>query len=371
MSDDASPLRYHVAIFELLGTEPRVSEEALRRVERREAACGARFPASVREWYSLDGAEELLRRYSGDDEPVPLDQMGSPEEVRSGFLHVMTENQGVAIWCVRLHGSDDPPVDVFDDWSEEPENDRGDPWSSSFSAYVFDVVADAFIDAWFREFRVAADDRWPDEADLALLRSRLKEGPRTSGGGDRLTTYRFFDGDGLVTFQGDPDEVGEGEPRGTWCVRGRTEEGLYNLCRVVWSIGSLSATLASDCHTLYDNRADEVLRRLGRTIEPRPRPPVGWANPEYCRETFRAGLLASAISGAWLLGGWLFLVALFQLLGRWGGRTPSIWGLTSLLGGVWAVIVFFALVAPAIGWLWWLAAARRGGPDEKRHRDER
>lgn len=59
MSDDLPRLRCHTAVFELVGKEPRASEERLRRIERREQGCGVRFPASVREWYGLEGAELL------------------------------------------------------------------------------------------------------------------------------------------------------------------------------------------------------------------------------------------------------------------------------------------------------------------------
>lgn len=367
MDDRPAHLHYHRAIFELMGREPRVSVESLRRIERREEACGSRFPASVREWYALEGAEDLLRRYCGNDEPVRLDGMGSLEEVRWGWIHVMSENQGVASWVVRLDGSEDPPVDVLDEDCDDSAPPRCVPWSSSFSVYIFDVVSTGFIDAWFRELQVSAVGSPPNEADLDYLRGRLTEGPRTAGGGDRLVTHRFFDADGLVTFQEHSDEeAGNGGPLGRWCIQARTDDGLYNLCKIVWPIGTLSSTLESDCHTLHDNRADDVLRRLGRTIEHRPHPPVGWANPEFRRERFRAGFLATGVTGAWLLVGGFCLYGLLRLMSRWNGRAPSAWRLAVFLGGFWMMIVFFTLVAPAIGWMWWLATGRPDGRRRKK-----
>jgi hypothetical protein len=358
--NEPTPLKYHAAAFRVLGRTPRVSEEALRLIERREAETGLRFPASVREWYSLEGAVELLADNCEESDPVPLGQLGSPEEARLGWLHVMSDRDGVASWYVRLDGSDDPPVDVCDDDARPPFDLTETPWSSTFSVYVYDLVSSAAVGGRRLGLQLDAKDRRPDGADLARLRARMEEGPRSEGDFVRLTTYRFFNTDGLITFQADPAEDGEGEAsRGDWTVQGRTAEGLYNLCTLVWPIGTLSETL--ECRWNYSDAdpADDVLRRLGRSIPPRP--PVGWADPERRRETFRAGLLASLVSGACLAVGGLILYAVLRIMARWDGRSPSAWGLVVFLGGFWVMILFFVLVAPAIGLLWWLATGRPDG----------
>jgi hypothetical protein len=348
---------YHSAVFRVLGRTPRVSQEALRLIERREEETGLRFPASVREWYSLEGAVELLTDNCEESDPVPLEQLGSAEEARLGWLHVMSDREAVASWYVRLDGSDDPPVDVADEFKWPPFDLTETPWSSTFSVYVYDLVSSAAVGGRRLGLQLDAKDRRPDGSDLARLRARMEERPRTEGDAVRLTTYRFYNADGLVTFQADPAE--DEASRGDWTVQGRTAEGLYNLCTLVWPIGTLSETL--ECRWNYSDAdpADDVLRRLGWSIPPRP--PVGWADPERRRETFRAGLLASLVSGACLTVAGLFLYAVLQLLARWGGR--SAWRLFVLLGGFWMMIVFFTLVVPAIGLLWWLATRRSDGQD--------
>jgi hypothetical protein len=194
----------------------------------------------------------------------------------------------------------------------------------------------------------------------------MEEGPRTEGDGVRLTTYRFFNADGLVSFQADAAEDGAAEAaHGDWTVQGRTTDGLYKLCMLVGPIGTLRETL--ECRWSYagHDAADDVLRRLGRPIPPRP--PVGWADPERRKETFRAGLLASLVSGVCLAAGGLCLHAVLRLTGRWDGGPRPAWRLTAFLGGFWVLIVFFTLVVPAIGWLWWLEVGRPDG----RHRSRR
>src|SRR5215831_11685055 len=59
------PLKYHALALRLLGRTPRVSAEAARAIEKCEARCGRRLPAAVREWYTLEGAQEALAEIHG------------------------------------------------------------------------------------------------------------------------------------------------------------------------------------------------------------------------------------------------------------------------------------------------------------------
>src|SRR5262245_41452278 len=116
-------LEYHRATFDLLGREPVRSAGAVRLLNERERAAGFRFPASVREWYSLEGAVGVLATCGNADHPVGIEQLGGPHRNwnrgrwedydcvgRDGLLKIMTENQGCCVWCVRLDGGGDPPV---------------------------------------------------------------------------------------------------------------------------------------------------------------------------------------------------------------------------------------------------------------------
>lgn len=99
------------------------------------------LPGAVREWYTIDGASELLRR-GLDAQGIAIEELGAPctgfsEEpldlVPEGRLLLLVENQGVCSWALRLDGSDDPPVDIEYDSMPEPE---WQPFAPSFSAFV-------------------------------------------------------------------------------------------------------------------------------------------------------------------------------------------------------------------------------------------
>ena len=316
-----------------------------------------RFPPSVREWYALEDAMKLLADNCEESDPVPLDQLGSSEEAGLGWFHVMSDREGISSWYVRLDGSDDPPVDVCDEYSRPPFDLTESPWSSTFSVYVYDLVSSAAVGGRRLGLQLDAKDKRPDEADLERLRAHMKEGPRTKGDAVRLTTYRFFNVDGLVTFQADPAVDGEGETQhGDWTVQARTAESLYNLCELVWPIGTLSETLECKWNYSIDDPAVDVLRRLGRTIEPRC--PAGGLRRGHWKEAFGSVLLSAAIVLPILFAGWLALMATFALIGSWAAMRASALRAAAFFAVFWVALVGLMLGVLALDWLAWIV---RGG----------
>src|SRR5262245_14605384 len=110
-------IRYHAEALQLLAVEPRWNPEAVAQIARAEARCGRRLAAAVGEWYSLDGAEELLTLDDGACGVVPLADFldrfgrGSREIEFYGPRRVNTGYQAF----VQLNESDDPPVVVDGD----------------------------------------------------------------------------------------------------------------------------------------------------------------------------------------------------------------------------------------------------------------
>ncbi|WMX48032.1 SMI1/KNR4 family protein [Streptomyces roseicoloratus] len=89
-----------------------------RELERAEAALGLRFPVALREGYSLLGATR--HDLTGNQDPLlPPSKLFVHDEL-GGVLVFRSENQGCAIWGVRLRDlrQDDPPVLVqsLDGW---------------------------------------------------------------------------------------------------------------------------------------------------------------------------------------------------------------------------------------------------------------
>jgi hypothetical protein len=119
-----SRLKYHQTTFDLLGWQPTISLEAEQLLEHRQQDCGCRFPASVVEWFSVNGIISVFGDYGAPDNPVALEDLGRPEHnpftkslldfTAAGYLVFLYENQANCKWAVRLDGSDDPPV-YFDE----------------------------------------------------------------------------------------------------------------------------------------------------------------------------------------------------------------------------------------------------------------
>jgi hypothetical protein len=152
-------LQYHSASFDLLGVEPKPSPAREALLAEREKVLGIAFPPSLREWYALPGSEKILLECSNRDPAVPLEKLGTDQEVRHRVIRFQVENQGVAAWYVRLDGSANPSVVVQSEYYEildeesgvapgEDTSEEEDYWPTTgwrpaaeqFSQYIYDLV---------------------------------------------------------------------------------------------------------------------------------------------------------------------------------------------------------------------------------------
>src|SRR5262245_43148439 len=115
-------LEYHQRTFDILGLDvPPVSEENQAAITELETTIQKRFPASLRECYSLTGACKLLRKYEIIDEPTQLDVPDRPlfpgllRLTPEGFLYLGCTEQAICGYAVALGGTNDPPVLVHCD----------------------------------------------------------------------------------------------------------------------------------------------------------------------------------------------------------------------------------------------------------------
>src|SRR5437879_4215525 len=114
-------VRFHQATVDLHPAPfPVHSPKAADFLVERERRLGIHLPPAVKEWYSFDGAVGLLEKYSNDDVPTKLEELGAPvanwygggprDFERDGLLLILQENQGVCCWAVKLGGAEDPEV---------------------------------------------------------------------------------------------------------------------------------------------------------------------------------------------------------------------------------------------------------------------
>jgi hypothetical protein len=233
-----------------------------------EARLGQRLPAAVREWVGGCGD---LGSLSGQDDARRLDQW----EVRDGHLLVMVENQGCAVWGVRLDGSDDPPV--F--WAPSRGSAGGElewePVADHFSTFTWSR-------AWSQCEVFDAEQLWmsltgrfgPREA--AYLRARFREGPIvTDWPGGRH--HHFTDGETYLWIMGEQ-----------WMAGSWNRGPLMQMARDVWWLmGGQIEHVAS-----ATDRAEETLTELRASPPPYPGP--GW------QEVFGDDLAVRFANGCWL-----------------------------------------------------------------------
>jgi hypothetical protein len=251
-------IKYHRDTVALLPETPIFSAKAAERLAQRERELGIVFPESVREWYSLELAVDLLRQHGNSDEPVALNTLGKPSPnwygggfrdfAQPGLVVFMCENQGVCNWAFRLDGKPDPEVVV------EVDTAPNDQWlhcTDKFTTFVYCQIWD-HRQVWTIEdggINVEAQEHQLAEADLEFLKANFLQRPSTYGWPGK-TTYRFEAQDGGIL-------IWEGKRQTDWFVSAPTPASLRILLSKIWHCGNLAETL----HDLIPE-SEAVLRDL-------------------------------------------------------------------------------------------------------------
>lgn len=247
-----SVLKYHHAIFDLLDLEPVISPAAQAIIAQREAVCGITFPASIKEYFSLEGAADLFASKTTPDVLVPLEELGEPEEVAQGYLKVAYENQSVVIWFVQLIGSDNPPV--FHDNNQyflttghwEPHKEFSDiDWhfeSATFTNFIYDTLSQYHFEGVNTGLRLVAEDKTPNSEMLDHLRSLYQEGPSTDL--PKVKVHRFYTKHGLILIASHGEGIALS--KATWTLDADSPQALEDFVKSLWHFGTLSQTLKPD-----------------------------------------------------------------------------------------------------------------------------
>jgi len=247
-------LKYHRDAAKMLPRMPRISKSSAELVKHREQQLGITFPESVREWYSLAGAVQVLERYSNDDDAFPVEELGKPFDdwygggpkdfLSENLLLFMHENQGVCNWAIKLDGGPDPAVVVEVDTA--PDADWL-PCTDRFSVFVWSQIWDHSQ----RAVGVSAQEIELSEQDFRFLTRNCQQ-LHTTYGWPGSVNYRFKSEDAAILIWDAKDRGGV-----DWFVSAPSVSGLRKLLAKIWHCGSLAKSMYGT-----DAKAQEVLQEL-------------------------------------------------------------------------------------------------------------
>jgi hypothetical protein len=281
-------LQYHLHTFRhLLHKKPQFLEAEWAKLEAFEREFNFKLPASVKEWYSIEHATDILRKYDpypehiwlGIDQPPsvlgptnliykPIDDnnRSALEYGAQALLIFRLGTQGVGSWAFCLDGSDDPIVLLeLDEMPVEWKVDSAYE-GKSFSDWVLDEIVEwrrdrnglrldrvvvgmesAEITAWKEDYNGWALESFSDAspADFDVLRRHfLEDGLITTKGG--YPVYRFFaPGKQLLVADG------------LWWMSADDEQGLYEIAQAIWRCSNIAEKIED-----FGNYFTDVIYRL-------------------------------------------------------------------------------------------------------------
>ena len=259
------PLRYHGAIFSLIGVEPQVSAQRLELLATREAHCEATFPKSIREWYSITGAESLFHEKTNEDDLQELKELGDPKELAQGYMRIATENQAVVAWFVRIGESDDPPVfHNNDEWNEDLSTISWVLTSSTFTTFIYDMLSQYHFRGWHNGAYLYGAASIPDEPTIRALREEYSEGPVTDYPDSRV--WRFFDIRGQIKIAANTPELLSSN-RAQWLIEAGSLDLLPELLSSVRHVPGIELLESRAATPEVRNSCTKVLRAFRKILD--------------------------------------------------------------------------------------------------------
>jgi hypothetical protein len=251
----AVQLKYHRDAVKLLCNAPAFSYSAADLLRKREEQLRIKFPASVTEWYSLEGAVRILAQYSNDNSPFKIEELGEPFQDWYGggprdflsdkLLLFMHENQGVCNWAIRLEDSADPADPHVVVEVDSAPNAIWLTCADRFSTFIWCQIWDHSQLA----VGVSAQETELIERDLRFLQSNFHQLPTTYGWPGRVN-YRFESEKAAILIW---DTQGRGSD---WFLSAPTASDLKELLSKVWHCGNLSESMFGD------GVANEILKKM-------------------------------------------------------------------------------------------------------------
>jgi len=251
-------LKYHQNTFNLLSLKPIVSEELLKLLNDVEHQYSISIPPSIREWYSMIEAMNILKTSIFGDVPHPPQEWHNEGQfwwgnrlchdlLSEGFLLVLSENQGVCHWAVKLDGSDDPPVFIEID---SIDNFVWQLYSNSFSEFIYDIVW-KFVKKP-EQIKLIAYTPTLTQADLSTLNQYFKKRP----------TLIYPRNEKIYRFLGDAQSVEIREEQKaicvSWCLSAQSPSSLFSLSSQIWDMGYRLNYLLLPEYDILDNEKNTL-----------------------------------------------------------------------------------------------------------------
>jgi hypothetical protein len=265
-------LKYHQATFDLLSSlekpiydeleplgsiclEAIVSDTLLHSLNQVEQKCNIILPPSVKEWYSIQSAVDIIDSciccnefHSPDDwckiKPVPKEwelrqawlrgadykksqgwlQEFTQEFTRKGFLMILSEEQAVSHWAIKLNEQlDDPPVWMEFDSSPDYVWQK---YTHTFSDFIYEQV-------WnFVRFphKLTLLGYTSESINLTHLNKLFSASPPVCLNFDSKKTFRFHYDDQGISIEEKKNHL-------LWNLSATSPTSLLKLASKIWTLG--------------------------------------------------------------------------------------------------------------------------------------
>lgn len=250
-------LKYHQAIFDMLQREPVFSEANIAALNEQEKKLGITFPASVREWYSLEDTVKILYDYSDTDEPLEIRELKAITQYNKCIFFI--SHEGVYAVSFSLSHSPDPPVYRYGDpiWGNEDSSGWA-LWYPNFSHFIYNWIWDQL---YIRKYwPIVATKASLLQADLDFLRSNFSEVNLGEIQRTNIQTYRFESMNQHLEIIVEADELV------SWWIGTDTLEALRDFLVIIGESPSFTNDHYQSFHEqILDNK--EASRKAEKMLE--------------------------------------------------------------------------------------------------------
>lgn len=218
----------HERTLRLLGIKAN-SNGNMERIKKTESRLGVNLPSVFKEWYSLSESDEILRKYSNDDQPIPCEQFKLSMHDGKQLVPFKIENQSVCTWAIDINSGQDPDVLVAVDCDEKLW-----VYVQSFSNYVYSCVWDYAICMGNSIVVMSNNIKFSAESKAAL--ESMFEPEITTHGWPGDNQFRYS-GQGVQIL------VWDSKDQADWFISSENEIAIIAALRKINDLDGVGATL--------------------------------------------------------------------------------------------------------------------------------